>query len=52
MFIHNPPWTLEPMLREVMPYLVSVLGQDAGAGFTIETGKTDATAIKPKRKNG
>lgn len=52
MFIHNPPWTLEPMLREVMPYLVSVLGQDAGAGFTIETGKTDASVLKPKRKNG
>lgn len=39
MFIHNPPWTLEPMLRELMPYLVSVLGQDAGAGFTLETGQ-------------
>jgi len=51
MFIHNPPWTLEPMLREVMPYLVSVLGQDGGAGFTIETGKTEAAASKPKRKN-
>ncbi|HJV88365.1 MAG TPA: 23S rRNA (adenine(2030)-N(6))-methyltransferase RlmJ [Noviherbaspirillum sp.] len=38
MFIINPPWTLEPMLRELMPYLVKVLGQDAGAGFTLETG--------------
>lgn len=52
MFIHNPPWTLEPTLREVMPFLVSALGQDAGAGFTIETGKTDALAAKTRRKPG
>jgi len=38
MFILNPPYTLEPMLREVMPYLVKVLGKDAGASFVIETG--------------
>ncbi|OON62338.1 23S rRNA (adenine(2030)-N(6))-methyltransferase RlmJ [Massilia sp. KIM] len=38
MFILNPPYTLEPMLREVMPYLVQVLGQDGGARFTIESG--------------
>lgn len=38
MFIINPPWTLEPMLRELMPYLVKALGQDAGAGFTLEAG--------------
>jgi 23S rRNA (adenine2030-N6)-methyltransferase len=38
MFVLNPPWTLEPMLRELMPYLVDVLGQDAEAGFTLETG--------------
>jgi 23S rRNA (adenine2030-N6)-methyltransferase len=38
MFILNPPYTLEPMLRETMPYLVQVLGKDAGARFTIETG--------------
>jgi 23S rRNA (adenine2030-N6)-methyltransferase len=42
MFVINPPWTLEPMLRDLMPYLVSVLGQDAGAGFTLETGTTVA----------
>jgi 23S rRNA (adenine2030-N6)-methyltransferase len=39
MFILNPPWTLEATLREVMPYLVNVLGSDAGAGFTLETGQ-------------
>jgi len=38
MFILNPPYTLEPILREVMPYLVRVLGKDAGARFTIEKG--------------
>ncbi|GGC17907.1 ribosomal RNA large subunit methyltransferase J [Oxalicibacterium flavum] len=40
MFIHNPPWTLEATLREVMPYLVDVLGRDGGASFTIEEGRT------------
>lgn len=40
MFVLNPPWTLEPMLREVMPYLAKVLGTDAGAGFTLESGQT------------
>ena len=38
MFILNPPYTLEPMLRQVMPYLVQVLGKDAGATFVIEKG--------------
>jgi 23S rRNA (adenine2030-N6)-methyltransferase len=40
MFVINPPYTLEPMLRELMPYLVSALGRDEGAGFTLETGQT------------
>lgn len=40
MFVINPPWTLEPMLREMMPYLVRVLGSDEGATFTLETGTT------------
>jgi 23S rRNA (adenine2030-N6)-methyltransferase len=38
MFILNPPYTLEPMLREVLPYLVKVLGKDSGATFRIEKG--------------
>lgn len=38
MFVLNPPWTLEPMLKELMPYLVSALGTDAHAGFTLESG--------------
>jgi 23S rRNA (adenine2030-N6)-methyltransferase len=38
MFILNPPYTLEPVLREVLPYLVKVLGKDAGASFVIEKG--------------
>lgn len=40
MFVINPPWTLEPMLRELMPYLVKTLGIDAEAGFTLESGQT------------
>ena len=36
MFIVNPPWTLHAMLKDVMPYLVAALGQDEGAGFTLE----------------
>lgn len=40
MFILNPPWTLEPILRELMPYLVDVLGVDDGAEFVLESGET------------
>jgi len=36
LFIVNPPWTLEGTLKEVLPYLVQVLGNDSGAKFTIE----------------
>jgi 23S rRNA (adenine2030-N6)-methyltransferase len=38
-FVFNPPWILESMLRDVMPYLVAALGQDSGAGFTLESGE-------------
>jgi 23S rRNA (adenine2030-N6)-methyltransferase len=36
LYLLNPPWTLQSTLQEVMPYLVEVLGQDAGAAFTLE----------------
>lgn len=39
MFILNPPWTLEPMLRDTMPWLVDALGTDDGAGFVLEAGE-------------
>ena len=39
MFILNPPWTLEPMLREVMPWLTRVLAVDEGARFELEIGQ-------------
>ncbi len=42
MFVLNPPYTLEPTLRDIMPYLVKVLGKDAGAKYTLETGVTMA----------
>ena len=38
MFILNPPFNLEPTLRQVMPYLVQVLGKDSGATYLIEKG--------------
>jgi 23S rRNA (adenine2030-N6)-methyltransferase len=49
MFVHNPPWTLEPMLRELMPYLISTLGNDSGAGFTLEIGGTLAPYTGKRR---
>ena len=48
MFILNPPYTLEPMLRETVPYLVQVLGKDGGATFRIEKG-TQATGTASPR---
>ncbi len=47
MFILNPPWILAPILQEMMPYLVSSLGEDDGANFKIETGSLSHDA---KRK--
>ncbi|WP_374583977.1 23S rRNA (adenine(2030)-N(6))-methyltransferase RlmJ [Pseudoduganella sp.] len=49
MFLLNPPYTLEPMLRQVMPYLVQVLGRDSGAQFTLESGEV-ATGKKGASK--
>jgi 23S rRNA (adenine2030-N6)-methyltransferase len=45
MFILNPPYTLEATLREVLPYLVQVLGQDSGASFRIEKGTQQSGAL-------
>lgn len=36
LFVLNPPWTLHKTLSEVMPYLLKVLGKDAGATFLLE----------------
>jgi 23S rRNA (adenine2030-N6)-methyltransferase len=36
LFIANPPWTLPAQLEAALPYLTQALGQDAGAGFTLE----------------
>jgi 23S rRNA (adenine2030-N6)-methyltransferase len=49
MFVLNPPYTLEPILREVLPYLVSALGRDSGAGFTLESGTTLAAYTGTRR---
>ena len=35
-FIVNPPWTLPAMLKEAMPWLVKVLGQDGAAAFSLD----------------
>ncbi|NOV24036.1 23S rRNA (adenine(2030)-N(6))-methyltransferase RlmJ [Cupriavidus necator] len=36
MFIVNPPWRLQESLQQAMPVLADLLGQDDGAGFTLE----------------
>lgn len=36
MFVVNPPWTLQPALRDALPWLVDALGQDAGAGWSLQ----------------
>ncbi|GAA4016559.1 23S rRNA (adenine(2030)-N(6))-methyltransferase RlmJ [Actimicrobium antarcticum] len=40
MFVINPPFGLEAMLKDLMPFMVKTLGRDSGAGFTLETGAT------------
>jgi 23S rRNA (adenine2030-N6)-methyltransferase len=44
MFVINPPWTLEVMLRELMPYLTKVLAKDSGARFTLESSESKPVA--------
>lgn len=34
--ILNPPWQLKETLEETLPYLVLALGEDGGAGYTLE----------------
>jgi len=38
MFILNPPWTLHGDLKQIMPYLVKVLGLNNSSHFTLELG--------------
>jgi len=40
MFIVNPPWKFSEEMRDVMPWLTRVLGQDADAGFRIDGRET------------
>ena len=37
MFILNPPYTLVAAMKETLPWLVKVLGQDQSAQFKIES---------------
>ena len=37
MFVLNPPWTLESKLKETLPALVKVLGQNSGAEFVLKS---------------
>ncbi|SDM29409.1 23S rRNA (adenine2030-N6)-methyltransferase [Oryzisolibacter propanilivorax] len=38
MFLVNPPYTLEPTLREALPRLAELLAQDRHAAWTLESG--------------
>lgn len=49
MFVINPPYTLADTLREVMPYLVQVLGKDSNANYNLETGDTEVIGKGRKR---
>jgi 23S rRNA (adenine2030-N6)-methyltransferase len=49
MFVLNPPWTLEKTLRDIMPYLVDVLGTDSAAEFTLECGVSVTPSSKSRR---
>ncbi len=46
MFVINPPWTLEALLKGTMPYLVAALGTDAGARFTLEGAENPVTKAR------
>ncbi|HCY63176.1 MAG TPA: 23S rRNA (adenine(2030)-N(6))-methyltransferase RlmJ [Oxalobacteraceae bacterium] len=51
MFVINPPWTLAPLLRQVMPWLVEALKEDDGARFTLETGEGAPASAAPRGPN-
>ncbi|MDD0810276.1 23S rRNA (adenine(2030)-N(6))-methyltransferase RlmJ [Curvibacter sp. RS43] len=38
MFLINPPFTLKDQLKEALPQMVQLMGQDKGAGFTLDSG--------------
>jgi 23S rRNA (adenine2030-N6)-methyltransferase len=40
MFIINPPWTLEKTLHDTLPTLATLLAQDNGAKYTLESEST------------
>jgi 23S rRNA (adenine2030-N6)-methyltransferase len=42
MFVINPPWTLHDELDEIMPFLLTVLGQDGSARYRLERGGDSA----------
>jgi 23S rRNA (adenine2030-N6)-methyltransferase len=48
MFVINPRWVLEGQLREVMPYLVTALGQFSKAGFTLQAHEPRVHVAKKK----
>lgn len=50
MFIINPPWTLAATLRDLMPAMVSLLGRDSGAKFTLESGEGSQTMAQQKSR--
>lgn len=50
MYVINPPYTLEPMLRDLMPYLVKTLGTDPNAGFTLTSGTGPKPAAARKQR--
>jgi 23S rRNA A2030 N6-methylase RlmJ len=52
MFLLNPPYTLEPILRETMPWLVQAIGTDSAATFTIEKGTQVTGALSPREAVG
>jgi 23S rRNA (adenine2030-N6)-methyltransferase len=43
MFIMNPPWLLENVLRDTMPYLAKVLGKAGEGCFSLEFEETSRT---------